>query len=247
VTVNPSRRGDLIVEPIVPRNPQELKQYLTNYMPMKWGGPLFDKLKKRYWELDHIRGKPIIFAIQDFHAPRAMTFTGSTLMPYLYGRTFTAIYDYAGQLHVHSHRITDHQWFGKVIPSGFFYLPGAENISAVIHNPTATISKFNRMGWLAKLGSPEVKMVRFGTAYRHDRNAAFPETYVQRLERAGYAETWDEGLNVYHNIARHEDALFLGPPGTGKSHLAQAIGQAAIQQGYRVLYRETHNPIALQV
>src|SRR6201990_564996 len=41
-------------------------------------------------------------------------------------------------------------------------------------------------------------------------------------------------------IARREDALFLGPPGTGKSHLAQAIGQAAIQQGFRVLYRETH-------
>jgi DNA replication protein DnaC len=31
-----------------------------------------------------------------------------------------------------------------------------------------------------------------------------------------------------------------GSGGTGKSHLAQAIGQAAIQQGYRVLYRETH-------
>src|SRR6478736_448508 len=41
-------------------------------------------------------------------------------------------------------------------------------------------------------------------------------------------------------IAKHEDALFLGPPGTGKSHLAQAIGLAAIQQGYRVVYRETH-------
>jgi DNA replication protein DnaC len=41
-------------------------------------------------------------------------------------------------------------------------------------------------------------------------------------------------------IGRREDALFLGPGGTGKSHLAQAIGQAAIQQGYRVLYRETH-------
>ena len=34
--------------------------------------------------------------------------------------------------------------------------------------------------------------------------------------------------------------LFLGPPGTGKSHLAQAIGRAAIQQGYRVVYREAH-------
>jgi DNA replication protein DnaC len=41
-------------------------------------------------------------------------------------------------------------------------------------------------------------------------------------------------------ISRREDALFLGPGGTGKSHLAQAIGQAAIQQGYRVIYRETH-------
>jgi len=47
-------------------------------------------------------------------------------------------------------------------------------------------------------------------------------------------------LSTANFVARHEDALFLGPPGTGKSHLAQAIGLAAIQQGYRVLYRETH-------
>ena len=39
-------------------------------------------------------------------------------------------------------------------------------------------------------------------------------------------------------VAQREDALFLGPPGTGKSHLAQAIGHAAIQQGYQVRYRE---------
>jgi DNA replication protein DnaC len=41
-------------------------------------------------------------------------------------------------------------------------------------------------------------------------------------------------------VAKREDALFLGPGGTGKSHLAQAIGQAAILQGYKVLYREVH-------
>src|SRR5919198_503053 len=44
-------------------------------------------------------------------------------------------------------------------------------------------------------------------------------------------------------IAQREDALFLGPPGTGKSHLAQAIGRAAIHQGYRVTYREAHTLI----
>jgi DNA replication protein DnaC len=31
-------------------------------------------------------------------------------------------------------------------------------------------------------------------------------------------------------INKREDALFFGPGGTGKSHLAQAIGQCAIQQ-----------------
>jgi len=41
-------------------------------------------------------------------------------------------------------------------------------------------------------------------------------------------------------IEKREDALFLDPGGTGKSHIAQAIGHAAIQQGYRVLYREAH-------
>jgi DNA replication protein DnaC len=41
-------------------------------------------------------------------------------------------------------------------------------------------------------------------------------------------------------VQQREDALFLGPPGTGKSHLAQAIGRGAIQQGYRVIYREAH-------
>ena len=41
-------------------------------------------------------------------------------------------------------------------------------------------------------------------------------------------------------VDRREDALFLGPGGTGKSHLGQAIGHAAILQGHRVLYREAH-------
>lgn len=41
-------------------------------------------------------------------------------------------------------------------------------------------------------------------------------------------------------VEKREDVLLLGPPGTGKSHLAQAIGLAAIKQGHKVIYRETH-------
>jgi DNA replication protein DnaC len=38
-------------------------------------------------------------------------------------------------------------------------------------------------------------------------------------------------------IREHRDLLLLGPPGTGKSHLVQAIGYQAIKAGHTVLYR----------
>ncbi len=38
-------------------------------------------------------------------------------------------------------------------------------------------------------------------------------------------------------ISERQDVLFLGPPGTGKSHLVQALGYQAIKSGFVVLYR----------
>jgi DNA replication protein DnaC len=38
-------------------------------------------------------------------------------------------------------------------------------------------------------------------------------------------------------IREAKDVLFLGPPGVGKTHLAQAIGYEAIRQNFNVLYR----------
>ena len=36
------------------------------------------------------------------------------------------------------------------------------------------------------------------------------------------------------------DALLIGSPGTGKSHIAKTVANAAIQTGYKVIYREAH-------
>jgi len=38
-------------------------------------------------------------------------------------------------------------------------------------------------------------------------------------------------------IRQKRDLLFIGPPGLGKSHLAQAVGYHAIKAGFSVLYR----------
>jgi DNA replication protein DnaC len=44
-------------------------------------------------------------------------------------------------------------------------------------------------------------------------------------------------------VRERRDALLVGPPGTGKSHLAQAIGGAAIRSGFTVFYRSIFDTV----
>ena len=62
--------------------------------------------------------------------------------------------------------------------------------------------------------------------------------YNPRLPRRNILE-----LATLKFIDAHEGALFIGPPGLGKSHVAKALAQLAVSRGYKVLYREAHQLI----
>lgn len=66
----------------------------------------------------------------------------------------------------------------------------------------------------------------------------FDWSYNSRLPKRDVLE-----LATLKFIDAREGALLIGPPGVGKSHIAKALAQLAVQRGYKVLYREAHQLI----
>ena len=123
----------------------------------------------------------------------------SAFETYIYGYTHHWEHDADGKLKILPHKIESHQWGTKEIPSGFFDLPDAENIAAVIFSNSGTISKFNRMGLLAGFGSPRLRLERVGFIVDHDPNATVPQQFRRSVNDPNYDESWSEGLDVWHN------------------------------------------------
>jgi hypothetical protein len=194
-TVNSSER----LPPPPMETLEELKQAHLHYYPIKYGSALFSKLNKKYWEYDHVKDKPFVIAIQDFNTPISMTISRNGLSSYLYGYDYRTHHDESGKLFITPIPINEHCWGEKKIPSTFFKLDGAENISAIIFNSSATISKFNRIGLMAGFGSKKVKMIRSGAAVNFNKNSSKAKPYVMNVNNHNYTESWIEGMDVFHN------------------------------------------------
>lgn len=169
-----------------------------NAMPIRFGSPLFSKLKKEYWNLPQIKGRPLIFAIADFHDDYSMTWSSIALINYLYGVKHDYHHDVNGRLIISPMGIEKHVLGGKEIPSGFFFQPNVENVSAVMFSASGTISKFNRMGRQAGFKHPNVRMIRHGTCHNHDEDASLPNMFSYEVDETS-SETWAEGISLFHN------------------------------------------------
>ena len=192
-TVNPPQRGTAPE----PRSQEEIRDYLENYVQIKCARALTRKLyhKRRYWDAPDVDGAPFVIALQDFHTPGAMTRIVPLATEYVFGVRHSVV---DGERRIE--RLAEHVYGGSREPSFFFGLPEAENVSAVFLNPQGTITKFNRLGYVAGFGSRDVRMVRAGIA-RGELNPDDPRPTRFRHDVAHptYQEDWIEGAAVLHN------------------------------------------------
>lgn len=101
----------------------------------------------------------------------------------------------------------------------------------------------DHIAYLARLLDAEYEQRRQRRAARRIQEAAFP--LVKTLDSFDFAraphlpEARLRELATGSFIAKAEPVIFLGEPGTGKTHLATALGVAAAQQGRRVRFVTT--------
>lgn len=121
----------------------------------------------------------------------------------------------------------------------------AESLEVRLHEAATT--GLNHREFLELVLQDELLIRNDRQMNRRTTAAAFRD--VRRLEDFDFsfnpsikkAKVYD--LATCQFVREHRDALLIGPPGTGKSHLAQAIGRTAIRCGFTVFYRSIFDTV----
>lgn len=171
---------------------------MQNVVPIRFAGPLTDKLKKRYWQKPHVQGNPFVLMIGDFAEQSIFRSAGSGLLRYLYA-TDTAIVSRSNEpLKVENRKIEYHEHGTKRVESGFFNLPNAEYVSAVISSNEGTLPKFNRMAFEMEK-YPRVRFIRSGLCVDQEPGQRAGKGFGFLVGDDDDCEDWLTGVHVHHN------------------------------------------------
>lgn len=109
-----------------------------------------------------------------------------------------------------------------------------------VHHRSAINAKLGYLEFLEALVDDELHTRDVKGLEKRLRAARFPVTKTLEEFDFAFQRAVDamqiKSLSSCDFIAKHETALFIGPPGVGKSHLATAIGVKACLRGYDVIF-----------
>jgi DNA replication protein DnaC len=121
----------------------------------------------------------------------------------------------------------------------------AESLDIRLHE--AATSGLNHREFLELLLQDELLVRNSRLISKRTKAAGFRE--IRRLEDFDFTFNPSIKKNRIYDLATcqfirdRRDALLVGPPGTGKSHLVQAVGLTAIRSGFTVFYRSIFDTV----
>jgi hypothetical protein len=195
-TANPSQTGPNEI-PGEGATEEEIGRYYDEAVPIRLGSALYSKLNRQppYWELPHVAGDPLVLAVADFSDPGWFRSNAGAITRYLFGLDARVVSRPGEPVRLQYFTVYEHVG-SKVIPSGFFNLPAAEHVSAVIFSCEGTLPKFNRMGFRFDR-HPFVRMMRIGGKYSFHPAMTIPDTFGYLV--GDFPEEWRHGVQVFHN------------------------------------------------
>ena len=181
---------------------EEISKKMENEIPLMYGSPLYSKLThtyhdQPYWELTHVKGKPLVYAIADFHADMSMTWSFPGIISILYGIDQKAIHNDDGTISLENESgIVFQKGELKIMP--LFLDAQFKHVSAVLFSPCGTLTKFNRMGVQAGYGNSNNKLFQIKMCYNNASDSIFPNV-SGAIVNENCHETWADGIQIFHN------------------------------------------------
>ena len=225
VTANPTEARDGSL-PELKHAPVDKVDRLAGDAAARFAKTLRSKIQKGYHDQPRVRGLPFALALADFHGGSTMVWSREALPTYLYGKLPVVKEGENGRYAV-SEPIDKLK--GHDIKAGLFNDPEMRGLSAIVFSNACTMAKFNRMGVLAGLGVPGVKLRRKGILYDRTPGALEPIDFDMDVESEEYQALWPWGeawcveLEVYHNPgAAHPFPFDLLP---GATHWFERDGE----------------------
>lgn len=181
-TANPptGRDTDISVRQMEQLSPEEIFEKVNREFPRRMMSILRKKLARRYDELPHCKGKPLILMVAPFFEPGAVFYNDDALVNCLYGTGDAT------------------EGSRSVIP--FFFQPEARSVSAILYCNAFTVPRFFRLATPLDR-TEEMVAIRRGMCYvEHSETEILLRDFEYRVGSPSWPlETWSEGVTLFHN------------------------------------------------